>query len=237
MAPTQTYLKYIYGALLLLSIDAAISLGFVSSMVAFLHTKGGGPFEVENPAGGTFQLRGEPANLITDQGHTTNGAGGTALVLVGFGGIIALLLESKSRKKSGKSSPLFYVWAVVVILSWLLTLAALIYTFVVTNMHRHQTIDLDIAVDSFPEKYAKDSWTPENWYSAVLDLDLVNDADVNVINHNLRLMRGWRYNIIVLSFLNFILMDLVILEIARSRKSRGNYGRTPSGDVYGTDLK
>jgi hypothetical protein len=83
----------------LLSVDAAVSLGLVSTMVAFLHTYGRGPFAVAPPSGSPFYLAGEPARLVTNQGHVANGAGGTALVLVGGGGIAALWLERRARKK------------------------------------------------------------------------------------------------------------------------------------------
>lgn len=92
-------MKAIYVALFLLYIDAAISLSLVSSMVAFLHGRGGQPFEVRRDVNGSFFLSGEPANLLTDHGHTTNAAGGTAVVLVGFGGVLALCLEHRSRAK------------------------------------------------------------------------------------------------------------------------------------------
>lgn len=95
----ESYLKYIVVAWLLLAIDSAINLSLTSSMVAFLHARGQGPYEVAYPTGSSFLLNGHPANLLVDQGHTTNGANGTGLVLVGFGGAIALFLESRSRKK------------------------------------------------------------------------------------------------------------------------------------------
>ena len=93
-------MHYIAVVLILLAIDAAVNLALTSSMVAFLHKGGQGPFEVAYPAGSTFQLAGHPANLLVNQGHTTNGANGTALVLVGFGGVIAMSLEHRSRKVS-----------------------------------------------------------------------------------------------------------------------------------------
>ncbi|KAK3387201.1 hypothetical protein B0H63DRAFT_152617 [Podospora didyma] len=236
---SRPLIKYIYGALLLLAIDAAISLSLVSSMVAFLHGRASRPFEVAYPAGSRFNLAGHPANLLVDQGHTTNGAGGTALVLVGFGGILALWLEHRSRTAYGKSSVAFYIWTTVTILSWLLTLTALIYVFVVTATTANQTIDLSVASrNAAPAKYPDNDWTPENWFIAMLALPLVYEADRNAINYNLRLMRGWRYNIIPLFLLGFVLIDLVILEILRVRKSKGGmYGRTASGDVYGKEQK
>jgi hypothetical protein len=99
MAFTRSLLLPIGLAALLLVIDAAVSLGLVSSMVAFLHSSGRGPFGVSSPDGPPFQMAGEPANLVVNQGHTTNAAGGTALVVVGFGGILALWLERRERNK------------------------------------------------------------------------------------------------------------------------------------------
>ncbi|KAH8899534.1 hypothetical protein GQ53DRAFT_802052 [Thozetella sp. PMI_491] len=230
MRSDSSYMTYIYVALGFLAADAAISMGFVTSMVQFLHTSGQGPFRI-NDNDGSFLFYGEPehAHIIADQGHTTNGAGGTALVLLGFGGILTLWLENRSRKKSGKSHPLFNVWSVLVVLSWLLTTAALIYTFVVTAQTANQTIDISKATTpanhpelaTLPYPYLK--WTPENWYKAVLQLNLADQSDIDLINHNLHLMTGWRYNLIVLFILGFILMDLVILEHLRLRRTRGEY--------------
>ncbi|KAK4236159.1 hypothetical protein C8A03DRAFT_17162 [Achaetomium macrosporum] len=203
----------------LLAVDAAISVGLVSSMVAFLHHYGRGPFPVANPAGSYFLLAGEPANLVTDQGHTTNAAGGTALVLVAFGGMIALWLERRSRKKRDSSSPVFYLWALIVLLSWLLTLVALIYTFVETSKTGNQFIDLAVAeANPAPVKYPDNRWTPENWYSAVLDLPLVRDNNRRIISGNLTIMRAWRWNLIPLFILGFVLLALVALEVLRVRR-------------------
>ncbi|KAK3943507.1 hypothetical protein QBC46DRAFT_253952 [Diplogelasinospora grovesii] len=233
----RSLMKYIYISLGLLAIDAAISMGLVTRMVVFLHFWGAGPFEIANPPGttpSTYMLNGHPAGLLVDQGHTTNGAGGTALVLVGFGGILALWLEHRSRTKHGKSSPVFYVWAITVVLSWLLTLTALIYTYVVTAMTQNQSIDPAVAVQNAGQPYPDDWWTPETWYTAVLGLTLSNESDYDLIRNNLRLMRGWRYNLIPLFILGFILMDLVILEVLRTRKAgaKGGYGRAPSGEHH-----
>ncbi|GAB1313294.1 hypothetical protein MFIFM68171_03504 [Madurella fahalii] len=204
---------------LLVTIDGAISLGLVSSMVAFLHGVGGGPFEVAY-AGSTFPLAGEPANLVTDQGHTANGAGGTAVVLVGFGGLVGLLLERRSRKKHAKSSPFFYLWALITVLSALLSITALIYTFIETGRTRGSIDPAVAAQNPASAKYPDGRWTPENWYDAVLVLPLVNQGDRDVIVQNLRLMRGWRWNLIVLSILGVILAVLVLLELWRFRKAK-----------------
>ena len=159
-------------------------------------------------------------------------------MLVGFGGILALWLERRARKKVriylpthpssdgadgrtkwDKTSPAFYIWAVVVLLSWLLTLAALIYTFVETSKTGGQAIDLAVAqANPPPAKYPDDRWTPENWYAAVLDLPLVSDDQRRVIGGNLTNMRAWRWNLIALFIFGSVLLVLVALEIFRLRR-------------------
>ena len=105
MAFTRSLSVPIVFTTFLLCADAIVSLALVSSMVAFLHHGGSGPFLVGPPHGSPFLLFGEPANLVTNQGHTTNAAGGTVVILLGFGGIIALWLEWRSRSKVGPESP------------------------------------------------------------------------------------------------------------------------------------
>ncbi|EAQ86677.1 hypothetical protein CHGG_07930 [Chaetomium globosum CBS 148.51] len=205
--------------LFLLAVDAAITMGLVSNMVSFLHRNGRGPFAVAPADGSPFLLAGEPANLVVDQGHTANAAGGTALILVGFGGSIALWLERRVRKKWDRSSPFFHIWAVFVLLSFLLTMVALIYTFVETAKTGGQVIDLGVArANPPPAKYPDDKWTPENWYAAVLDLPLASANQRRVINGNLTIMRAWRWNLVSLFILGFTLLSLVALEVLRARQ-------------------
>lgn len=105
MAFTRSLSVPIVFTTFLLCADAIVSLALVSSMVAFLHHGGSGPFLVGPPHGSPFLLFGEPAHLVTNQGHTTNAAGGTVVILLGFGGIIALWVEWRSRSKVGPKSP------------------------------------------------------------------------------------------------------------------------------------
>ncbi|KAK3304259.1 uncharacterized protein B0T15DRAFT_234411 [Chaetomium strumarium] len=236
MALSRSLLLPIGLTTFLLAVDAAVSLGLVSSMVAFLHHYGRGPCPVANPTGSYFLLAGEPANLVTNQGHTTNAAGGTALVLVAFGGMIALWLEKRSRKKRDSSSPVFYLWALIVFFSFLLTLVALIYTFVETSKTGGQSIDLAVAeTNPAPVKYPDHRWTPENWYAAVLELPLVSDNNRRIISGNLTIMRAWRWNIIPLFVLGFVLLVLVALEVLRVR--RRNTQRIEVVDVPAWPLK
>jgi hypothetical protein len=82
-----------------LGLDAAVSAGLVSTMVAFLHNYGKGPFPIAPPGATPFFLAGEPANLVTDHGHTANAASVTALLLVALCGILAIWLERRYRSQ------------------------------------------------------------------------------------------------------------------------------------------
>jgi hypothetical protein len=149
-------------ALAALMIDAIIELSFISSMVAWLHHTAGGDFEViapETPDKMSFLLHGKPKGLLADQGHTSNGAAGTAFVLVGIGGILATILRHHALNGSrgpGWSTRLYHAWIASTIVSAVLTLAALLYTFILTNAHKGQTIDIDLAIlldnRSFPNQ-------------------------------------------------------------------------------------
>jgi len=158
MASTSTALKVALG---LLMVDAILELAFISSMVAWLHRTASGTFAI-NTGSSTFDLRGEPLNLMTDQGHTSNGAAGTAFVLIGCGGILALFLRSRSGFHSSAFSKfIYYAWVALNIPALLLTLGALAYVFAVTRAHAGQTIDVNAAVALNGVKYPFDTWTPQ----------------------------------------------------------------------------
>jgi hypothetical protein len=207
----------LYVALGLLMVVSIIELSFIPSMVGWLHGRASGTFSFEYN-GTRYNLKGEPANLITDQGHTSNGAAGTAFVLIGCGGIIALIL--RNRRNAGKFSRIFYnLWLVTNVLSLLLVLTALIYTFVVTNSHDDQSIDPAVASRlRNGEKYPLESWSPQNWYSAFLDLDLTNSDERSDIEHHLRLIRGWQYNLIPFFIIHFVETGLALWDAMQRRK-------------------
>jgi hypothetical protein len=112
------------------------------------------------------------------------------------------------------------------ILSNLLTLAALIYTFVLTAQTNDQHIVLPVA-QRFPEPqmYPLQDWTPENWFIAVLELDLALASDRRKINQQLRLMRGWKWNLIPLFILGLVVAGLAAREWLSSRAGMGNVVR------------
>jgi hypothetical protein len=61
----------------------------------------------------------------------------------------------------------------------------------------------------------------------VLNLPLADDKDRVIIAYVLRIMRGWKYNLIAFFLVGFVLSSLVVTELLRSRKQGAKYGRTP----------
>jgi hypothetical protein len=110
---------------------------------------------------------------------------------------------------------------VIVLLSFLLTLAALIYNFVETSNTSGQVIDLAVAQANLPPaRYPDGSWTPETWYTAVLHAilgpPLLSESNARIISGNVGMMRGWRLNLVVLLTLGFILLVFVVAEVWRT---------------------
>ncbi len=84
-----------------------------------------------------------------------------------------------------------------------------------------QVIDLTVASQNpYPASYPLDKWTPENWYKEMLNIPLVDEADRTTIHYNLRIMRGWRFNLIPFFIFGFALAVLVVLENLRFRKNK-----------------
>lgn len=204
--------------------DAIIEMGFIISMVRWLHFRAGKSFDITSLQGSTFELHGKPAGLLVDQGHTSNGAAGTALVLIGFGGLLTIYLERRriARKiANSRPSGLFTFWVVMTVLSSLLTLAALIYTFVLTYQSNGQHIDVGLAAQNpDPLTYPTGHWTPETWFRAVLELDLTSEKDRGTIEQHLRIMRGWRWNLIPLLVLGLATAAVAVWEWARMSRRR-----------------
>lgn len=211
---------YLYVAIGLVMVDSIIELAFVSSMVGWLHSTASGTFSI-NYNGSTFDLIGEPRHLLVDQGHSSNGSAGTAFIVVGIGGILALWLRSRSNIQISRFSTIFYrTWLVFTILATIFTLATLAYVFTVTNAHRGQAIDVGLASTLVDSRYPKDTWTPQGWFEAVLQLDLANASERNDIAHHFRLMRAWQYNLIPMFLLQLIMTALAVLDAMAFRRKR-----------------
>ncbi|KAM3423914.1 hypothetical protein BST61_g1308 [Cercospora zeina] len=221
-------------SLALLMLDSLIETAFISSMVRWLHTRAGQDF-LFTSSGRTDSLHGKPLHLLVDQGHTSNGAAGTAFVLIGVGGILALKLRHhaatnphNTRSSTTTLSKIIYIsWFTFTFLSMLLSLGALIYTFILTSSHSGQHIDTSVAAtlnnQPYPNQvpYPRDSWTPENWFQAVLDIPLVNQSDRNAINFHLRIMQAWRWNLIPMFIFGFAVFVCAMVDaVAQWRKER-----------------
>jgi hypothetical protein len=238
----MTNLVPLYVALGLLMIDGVIEVGLVGSMVGFLHDRAGKFFTIDAP-NGSFDLHGKPKGLLVDQGHTSNGAGGTALILVGVLGLLVIWYDKRRARRVSSAFPstsqaeddlivlpqthatnhsgIFIFWVVMSVLSAMLTLGALIYTFVLTAQTDNQHINLTVAAaNPEPLMYPLQNWTPENWFIAVLELPLAHASDRRDIRNNLHLMRGWRWNLIPLFILGVAAAALALLELLGGRRWR-----------------
>ncbi|KAJ9661824.1 hypothetical protein H2198_001789 [Neophaeococcomyces mojaviensis] len=215
----------LYVAIGILMVDSIIELSFVSSMVAWLHRRAGRSFDI-GYNNSSFPLHGKPLHLLADQGHTSNGAAGTAFVLIGMGGILVLWMRSRPNLwKKGFVKILYHFWLVMTVFSALLTLAALIFTFIITNNHAGQTIDVAYAStlndQPYPNQvaYSLNKWTPENWFSAVLQLDLVHASDRSAIGIRVHVMRGWRWNLIPMFIIGLAVAALAFWDAFNRRRN------------------
>ncbi|KAH9838905.1 hypothetical protein Tdes44962_MAKER01756 [Teratosphaeria destructans] len=220
--------RALYISLPLLMLTAVLELAFISSTVSWLHTTAGREFLI-NDASGPFHLHGTPANLLVNQGHTSNGAAGTAFVLVGGGGILALLLRGSVTRHPGSVCnnlriAWYTTWLFLSLLSALLSLGALAYTFFLTAAHSDQSIDVAYAATLHSEPYSnyvaydRDSWTPEDWFGAVLRLDLACEELKRDVEGRLVIMRAWRWNLIPLFAMGVFVAGLAVAEGLRWRR-------------------
>ncbi|KAI1618793.1 hypothetical protein EDD36DRAFT_43138 [Exophiala viscosa] len=210
----------LYVALGLLMLDGVIEVGMVGSMVGFLHARAGKFFTV-NASTGTFDLHGKPVGLLVNQGHTSNGAAGTAVVLVGIIGLLVIWYEKRRARQTQMTghSKVFLFWVVMTFVSAGLTLSAIVYTFVVTAQTNSQSINLSVAeANPEPKMYPLDQWTPENWFIAVLKLPLEHESDRSTIRYHLDLMRGWRWNLIPLFILGLAASMTALWELIGGRR-------------------
>ena len=211
----------LYGALALLIADGVIELGFITTMVGWLNRVAGAGFTVNYPDNSQFLLAGKPKNFLVDQGHTSNGAAGSAFIVVGIGGLIALALRHRQLKKHGEihgfTSFIYKFWLYFSAVSAIYSLAAFVYVFVVTYQHDNQSIDLQFAStlnnQPYPNNvpYPKLTWTPQGWYPAVLDLPLAQDSR-DTIEFHLKLMKGWQWNLIPMTILGFVVAVLAFVD-------------------------
>lgn len=91
--------RLLAAALGLLLVDSAIELAMISSMVGYLHRSGANRYPFTLDDGSSALINAKPAHLLKNEGHTSNGAAGTALVLICFGGFLTLWIRRLESRK------------------------------------------------------------------------------------------------------------------------------------------
>ena len=175
-------------------------------------------------SGSSYSLHGKPLHDFADHGHTANGAAGTAFVLIFLGGLLVLWARSRPHLASrGFVKVAYHFWLVMTALSAALTFAALVFCFVVNNKYSGQTIDQALAstLDNQPYPnqvaYPLLKWAPENWFSAVLRLDLIHAADRSQISLKRSVMAGFRINLIPMFLIGLVVCGLAFWNALRER--------------------
>jgi len=218
-------LRILGAALVLLLIDSAIELAFVSSMVGYLHRSGANQYPFVSDTGNIFLINAKPKGLLLNEGHTSNGAAGTCLVLISIGGFLVLWRERRREQKNTAQRPsrLFLTYTVFTVLSACLTVSALAYTFAVTNQTKGQTINRTLAREVQGHAYPQDNWTPENWTKALLALPIASNEDASYIRHWLRIMEGWKWNLIPMFLIDVAVASLSVKACLQGRKLGKTY--------------
>lgn len=230
---------------------AGLELGFFSSTLWYLLR---GPastsfhFYTGAPDSPFYVLSGTPARFLLGPGYVAAGAAGAAFILVGLGGLSALALRARARNdEDGASSPsppppwplprgalrafaraYYSAWLAVLVPAALLTTAALGCVFVATGARAGQQIRLDVATRlNGTAPYDFDSWTPQDWFPAVLELALVeNRGDVHAA---LSIIRGWQWTLVPLLLVQSAASALALTEWRLGRGRRKSLDRHSRG--------
>ena len=170
--PGNTARLALFVTLPILTVDALIEVGFVSSTVGFLHNRAGRTFTIDWP-NQSFVLNGKPTGILVNQGHISIGAAGTALVLVGVLGVVAMYWERRAvhqvslssarfprHRRQGRSKEMTAScrthhpaiprsssgsgWPALSLLSALLTFSALVYMYPCRNPPNRHPIHLSL---------------------------------------------------------------------------------------------
>ncbi|CAN8101841.1 unnamed protein product [Discula destructiva] len=222
----------------LVMLASAIELSLISATVAYLAQIGKKSFPVltTDPATSQqtiFDVPGLPTSLSVNQGHTSNGAAGTGLILIGCGGILALWLRGRAGYYSSALSRAVYrLWLALNVPALLLTLGALAYVFAVTDMHRGQSIDLSgVALEVGSDgvvttTYPEGVWTPQGWFDALLGLEFVSGGERDGVVAHEKIARGWQYNLIPFFLVQLAQTAFALLDARRRRAERGAHAAT-----------
>jgi hypothetical protein len=101
----------------------------------------------------------------------------------------------------------------------LFTLSALLFVVVVTQRTRNQAISQTIAEASQGTNYPALEWTPETWFTAVLDTPLAERAQRDEIAAKVLNMAVWRW--MLLPILVVDVAAWIIAAVAVSKQRNG----------------
>jgi hypothetical protein len=94
------------------------------------------------------------------------------------------------------------------------------YTFAVTNQTKGQRIDKAVAAQFQGEAYPLQKWTPGNWHKALLALPITSDKDAKYLHHWLRVIEGWKWNLIPMFFIGLLVAALSVRMCLQDRSQR-----------------
>lgn len=232
----------------LVMLASALELSLISATVAYLAQLDKRTFTVSSsttsspsPPTTTTTIHGLPATLLVDQGHTANGAAGTALVLLGLGGVLALHLRSRARyhhatgARGALARAVYRLWLGLTVPALLLTLGALAYVLAVTRMHDDDAGQMAALLDHDHDNgnggvvAVLGTWTPQGWLGALARLDVADRAALRV---QARVARAWEWNLVPFFGVQVGMTVCAWLDARRRRGERGVY-EAAGGDREG----
>lgn len=215
--------------------------GLLSSMVAWLLDQKHNVHSYRvNWPGNPVQLNVEPKNLWADQGHESNGLGVYGFFLGVFGMVTAWRMSKAGQVWQMDRSHLsehgtddyqqarksVNALAILLLLGTMFSLSAFIFAFVVTYQTSGRHIREPVALNSVGINYSYQTWTPETWFKAVLELPLADGAKHAEIKSQVRGMVAWRW--ILLPLFLMYMVALYIAAVAWLRQRRHVTERTSS---------
>ncbi|KAI0515072.1 hypothetical protein F5B22DRAFT_646949 [Xylaria bambusicola] len=202
----------------LLLLDAVVEVAFAGSSLTWLGKLASGHKAFHFTAfGGKHHLAAIPRNFIGYQLYLCNVASVTAFFFVGVLGFISLWLRNLTQYRTGWFAKFsrysYYTWVIMVGPSLVLTTAALACVFTEASHETGHHIDTALAIKLNGSPYNRGTWTPQSWFSAVLELQLLRDRE-DIVKH-LTLMEGWKYNLIDLFVLQFFHFLITVADLMR----------------------
>jgi len=233
---------------ILLSCLCVVEFSLISSIVSYIHLQGPLVWQISDSQY-DFPLDRIPAHLHLDAGHVSNAAAGLGFFVGLLGIYIAFAARrdanpvrsgvhydslatqsilTKGEKERARSSnragfvplsALFILFATSAVLDFLLTMSALIFSFVYDQMTSSNTISLDIASQEVGHHYTQDNWSPGTWFSAVLALPLASQSDQNSVHYHISVMKASKWMLVPLFIVVFFVMLVSLFSLWRNRKT------------------